>query len=384
MPAVEVFRPLRSAPKPRIPGPQTAVVVGAEGEEIDPDAYGRVKVTFHWLLGTPSCWVRVAQSWAGSGYGAMAIPRIGDEVVVAFEDGDPDRPLIVGSVYNGANPFPYDPPAKRTVTAIKSNTSKGGGGFNELRFDDEAGKENMFLHAQKDLDLRVRNDERAFVGNDIHETVGNKVFREIGDQRHETIGTDDLIDIAGDRHATVAGDMLHAVGGNSHLDVGGDGQETYGGKHNLSTGKDLLVESGMNTVATAGKDLHVKAGMNVVIEAGAQITLKTSSGDFITVGPAGVFIKGAMVMINSGGSAGSGPGTKPAAAKIAEMPEKPVAAKRAEPGEVAAPPGSRPRTLTPQEIDSHPTAAALRRARENAAPFCEECEKASRARQADA
>lgn len=380
MPASESFRLPRATEKPRIPGPQTAMVTGSEGEEIDPDAHGRVKVTFHWLLGHPSCWVRVAQPWAGSGFGAMAIPRIGDEVVVAFEDGDPDRPLIVGSVYNAASRFPYPPPEHRTVTAVKTNSSPDGGGFNELRFDDKAGDENVFLHAQKDHDLRVRNVKRSYIGNELHETVEKKAFRQIGEERHETIGQISHESIGDMRHLEVGGDMFRAVGGASHLDVGGDGFESVGGALHVDAGSNILLASGANTVASAGADTHIKAGANVVIEAGAQITLKTSSGDFITVGPAGVFIKGSMVFINSGGAAGAGPGTKPTAATIAEKPKEPDKAHVAKPGKVAAPPGERPRALTPQEIDSHPTAAALRRAQSSGAPFCEECAKAAEAR----
>ena len=419
MPADEPFRLPLQTPKPRIPGPQTAIVTGdSDGEEIEPNEHGCVKVTFHWLLGEPSCWVRVGQIWAGAGYGAMFIPRIGDEVIVAFEDGDPDRPIIVGSVYNGANKFPHDPPAKRTVTSIKTNTSKGGGKANELTFDDEAGKENVFLHASLNHDRRVANDMIDFIGNELHQTVGKSVFREIGEILHETVAGDHNVDIAGNRNVTIAGDALDAIGGGQDVDIGGAQALTVGGARNVDVGGDNLLTaggdahvnagggafvasaqntevnagaamhltSGSDMVLNGGGSVHVKGGMSVVIEGAMGVSLKCG-GSFVHVGPAGVDISGPMVMVNSGGSAGSGAGTKAKkakkakAAKKAEKPEKPKTPRAAQPGEVTPPPGERPRTYSPGEIDSHPTAAALRRAAETGAPFCEECEKARAARE---
>ncbi len=157
------YRPPRMTPVPVIHGSQTAIVVGPSGEEIYVDKFGRVKVQFHWdregkYDDKSSCWVRVSQNWAGKRWGAVFLPRIGQEVIVDFLDGDPDQPIITGRVYNGESMPPYTLPDEKTKSAIKSYSSKGGGGFNEIRFEDKKGSEQLFLHAEKDQDNRVKND----------------------------------------------------------------------------------------------------------------------------------------------------------------------------------------------------------------------------------
>ena len=165
------FRPPRLTPIPFVQGSQTAIVVGPKGEEIYTDKYGRVKVQFHWDREgkkdeNSSCWIRVAQIWAGENWGAMFIPRIGQEVVVEFLEGDPDRPLITGRVYHGTNMPPYALPDEMTKSTIKSNSSKGGGGFNELRFEDKKGKEEIYIHGQKDWTIAILNDKNQTIGHD--------------------------------------------------------------------------------------------------------------------------------------------------------------------------------------------------------------------------
>ncbi|TGN99633.1 hypothetical protein PN36_35405, partial [Candidatus Thiomargarita nelsonii] len=145
------------------------IVVGPKGEEIYTNEHGQVKVQFHWdrvgkMDEKSSCWIRVSQLWAGRSWGAMYIPRIGQEVIVDFIEGDPDRPIITGRVYHGTNKPPYPLPAEKTKSTIKSDSSKGGGGFNEIRFEDKKGKEQIFIHAEKDHDLRVKNDRREYIG----------------------------------------------------------------------------------------------------------------------------------------------------------------------------------------------------------------------------
>ncbi len=186
-PSTVNFRPPRLTPKPRIAGTQTAIVVGKSGEEIWTDEHGRIKVQFHWdQLGSKdensSCWIRVAQLWAGKNWGAMFLPRIGHEVVVSFLDGDPDRPLVTGSVYNGQQPVPYALSDEQTKSTIKSNSSKGGSGFNELSFDDKAGSEVVQLHAQKDFKVDVLNDQTVTVG-------GNYTLKVTGNISIEATGT---------------------------------------------------------------------------------------------------------------------------------------------------------------------------------------------------
>ena len=165
------FRPLRATHKPVMQGSQTAIVVGPPGEEIYTDEYGRIKVQFHWdRVGKKddksSCWIRVSQPWAGPGWGAITIPRIGHEVVVDFLEGDPDRPLITGSVYNGINKPPYPLPDEKTKSTLKSDSSQGSGGFNEIRFEDKKGSEEIFVHGQKDYNTVIEN-------NTTHTTVKN-------------------------------------------------------------------------------------------------------------------------------------------------------------------------------------------------------------------
>ena len=170
MPASEPFRSPRLTPKPTIQGPQTAIVVGKKGEEIDTDEFGRVKVQFHWdrygkVDENSSCWVRVSQASAGKSWGAISLPRIGQEVIVEFLEGDPDHPIITGRVYNAKATVPYPLPANKTMSTFKSNSSKGGAGFNELRFEDKKGEEQIFIHGEKNQDIRIKNDCFEWIGN---------------------------------------------------------------------------------------------------------------------------------------------------------------------------------------------------------------------------
>jgi type VI secretion system secreted protein VgrG len=335
------FRPARVTPKPSVQGCQTAIVVGKSGEEIDPDKFGRVKVQFHWDRAgqrneDSSCWIRVSSPWAGKGWGAISIPRIGQEVIVDFLEGDPDQPIIVGRVYNADQTPPYALPDEKTKSTIKTMSSKGGGGFNELRFEDLKGKEQVFLHAERNQDIRVKND--------LFETVGN------------------------DSNRKIANDHVELVGGDKHLEVKGDQNEKVGGTVSLKTGTDYQAKIGNNYGVDAGMEIHEKAGMNVVIEAGTSLTLKVG-GNFININPAGVFISGTMVMLNSGGSAGSGSGISP------QPPKAPIEADNAIPGQVTNPiPPKPPRP--PKPFVYSPAAMVMKHAAKNGTPFCAICEKA--------
>ncbi len=286
-PASVPFRPPHTTSKPAMQGYQIATVVGKSGEEIWTDQYGRVKVHFPWDTQSTSdenssCWIRVAQVWAGKGWGTMAIPRIGTEVLVSFLDGDPDRPIIVGTLYNAQQVVPYTLPDEGTKTAIKTNSSKGGGGFNEIRFEDKKGSEQLFIHAEKDTDYYVKNDHREWIGNE--------------------------------RHLVVKKDLLEGIDGNKHLTVKGNHNQKVDGGVSLKVGMDVQEKVGMNHALDAGMAIHLKGGTDVVIEAGMTVTLKAGGG-FIVVGPAGVTISGTPVLINSGGSAGAGAGASPEAPK---------------------------------------------------------------------
>lgn len=328
------FRPLRSTPKPFIRGSQTAVVVGPSGEEIFTDEYGRVKVQFRWdrhgqVDPGSSCWIRVVQAWAGKKWGMMFIPRIGMEVKVEFLEGDPDQPIISGCVYNAEMMPPYTLPDEKTKMTIKSDSSIGGGGFNELRFEDKKGKEQIFIHGEKNIDERIKNDSMEWIGKD--------------------------------RHLIVIKDKLEKVGGDKHLQVLGDKNEKVAGTVSLNAGQDLEEKVGMKYGLDAGQEVHIKAGMNVVVESGTTLTLKVG-GNFININPGGIFIKGTMVFINSGGSAGSGAGASPAS------PTDPTEADKADPGQRVSPPPPVP----PAPVFSYsPQAMVLKNASRSGTPFCD-------------
>ena len=390
LPDSVVFRPARIVPKPLVSGVQTAVVVAPNGEEIYCDKYGRIKVQFHWDREgkkdeNSSCWIRVANNIAGRKWGFLSIPRIGQEVVIDFLEGDPDRPLVVGSVYNAEQMPHYELPANQTRSFIKTNSSKGGDGFNEIMFEDKKDNEMIFMHAQRNMDVRVLNDSKARIYGNRHQIIGwEKDGQKGGDQnemvyqdkqqnikRHQVehvegnvqlmvgngeadnggnaelvveksmaqkIGPDGLdVIVEGDRKEkvdgaqslTVAGACKNKLGSLS-LTVDGDCNQKVG-NHSLDVGQEQHNKVGMNYALDAGQAVHIKGGMNVVIEAGMQLTLK-GPGGFITIGPAGVDIQGMLVKINSGGAAGSGSGCSP---KSPESPDEPREAEKAAPAKPA-------------------------------------------------
>jgi type VI secretion system secreted protein VgrG len=358
------FRPARLTPRPVVRGVQTAVVTGPPGEEIWPDKYGRVKVQFYWDREgkrdeNTSCWIRVSQPYAGKSWGWMCIPRIGQEVVVSFLEGDPDRPLITGVVYNAEQMPPYELPAEKTKSYLKSNSSPGGEGYNELRFEDKSDEEQIFLHAQRNLDTRVRADSMENVGGDRHLIVGGQEGGSKSGDQYEMVYRDKHLKVHRDQQEHIGGDMKLLVGGidgpgnqdivvkndkkeqvdnNSHLKVGFDRNEKIGQNQSLEVGLNLQERVGMNYALEAGTEIHLKGGMNVVIEAGMMLTLK-GAGGFITIGPAGVTVQGILVNINSGGAAGAGSGCSPAAAQSAQAaaPVEPTPADDSKSGQKSTP-----------------------------------------------
>ena len=365
------YRAPRITPKPIVQGLQTAFVVGPSGEDIHTDEYGRIKVHFHWdrygiSHDTDSCWIRVAQMWAGKGWGSIHIPRVGQEVIVDFLEGDPDKPVVTGRLYNDNCKPPYELPANKTVSTTKSNSSKGGQGFNEIRFEDKFDSEQIFIHAERNKDTRIKNSDFEWIGNEKHLIVEKDNFEQHKGNKHLIVEKDEFIDNQGDKHLTVQGDQNENVYGTVSRDIDGDLQEKIGNKYGL--------ESGM--------EIHVKAGMKVIVEAGAQISLKVG-GNFIDINPAGVFIKGTMVMINSGGSAGSGSGCSPDAA---QAPKEAEIADNDKPGEVAKAPKLKSAKKSPVSLSSvkvgeytNPQAQSLANAAENGTPFCAKCEAAKQA-----
>ncbi len=310
------FRPPRCTQVPVVHGSQTALVVGPPGEEILVDKYGRVKVQFHWdrqgqYDDKSSCWIRVAQGWAGKGWGMITIPRIGQEVIVDFLEGNPDQPIITGRVYNGESMPPYDLPDYKTVSAMKSYSSKGGDGFNEIRFEDKKGEEQLFLHAEKDFDLRVKNDRRENIGND----------------RYLMVKRDKKEQVERDSECTVKRDFIGLVERDFHFAVKEKATAEIKGSLSLSVKGDVAEEFKSNHSSQVGGCLYLK-GMNVVVEGSTGLTIKCG-GNFVSVNPAGVQIQGSMVLINSGGAALTGV----AGALVPVMsPNKVVEADTAKPG----------------------------------------------------
>lgn len=290
------FRPARVTPRPTVLGSQTAIVVGPAGEEIYTDKYGRVKVQFHWdregvYDEKSSCWVRVSQGAAGGGYGMLFLPRVGQEVIVDFLEGDPDRPIITGRVYNADHMPAYTLPDEKTRSYIKTNSSKGGGGTNEIRFEDKKGSEQILIYAQKDHHLNVQDSRVVSVGGADNLNCGSRVTA-IGDKYELSVKTDWNTQVDGNLTCKVGGNEGHKIGGNYAVD---------------------------------GNCIYIKGGMKVIIEAGVQVSLK-GPGGFVDIGPAGVTIQGTIVKINSGGAAGSGSPVAPVA------PGQPAEADTATPG----------------------------------------------------
>lgn len=367
-----VFRPARITPKAVVQGPQTAVVVGPKGEEIYTDKFGRVKVQFHWDRQgkkdeNSSCWVRVSQVWAGKRWGAFFWPRIGQEVIVAFLEGDPDQPIIVGSVYN-AEQMPHylgeGPDSKHKndnkLTGVKSNSTKGGVGFNEWRFDDTKDKEQIFIHAERNMDTRVKNESMERIISHRHLIVGaEKDGKKSGDQRekvyrdkHLKVNRHQVEHIAGDmelkvgggdeghgnQNISIAGDKIETIGGDNHFHVRKNRKEKIDSSTSLTVGGSQQEKVGQKHALEAGQEIHLKAGMKVILEAGVQLTIK-GPGGFVDIGPSGVTIQGTMVLINSGGAAGSGSGSSPDAPQDAKeaKPTEPTVADDAKTGQKSAP-----------------------------------------------
>ncbi len=248
IPSTVTFRPDRNTPKPVVEGVQTAIITGPAGEEIYTDKYGRVKVQFHWdRLGKKdeksSCWIRVSQGWAGAGWGAMFIPRIGHEVIVDFLEGDPDRPIITGRVYHGTNTPPYELPSEMTKSTIKSNSSKGGGGSNEMRFEDKSGEEEIFIHAQKDMNTVVENNRSNQVGSGDSLSVGGSRTVSVSQDESTDIGQNRTENVRGDEQLTVVGSRTKTIQESETLTISGSRSLNVGGNNSLNINEEHRVYS---------------------------------------------------------------------------------------------------------------------------------------------
>jgi type VI secretion system secreted protein VgrG len=303
------FRPRRSANRPRIEGPQTALVVGPGGDEIYTDTLGRVKVQFDWdRLGghdqDSSCWVRVSQAWAGKQWGAMHIPRIGQEVIVEFLDGDPDRPIITGRVYNADNMPPYTLPGNKTQSGIKSRSSKGGAAsnFNEIRFEDLKGKEELFIQAEKDENINVKNNQSSTVGVDRSLTVGNNETVKIGNDRTETVGANEKIDIGANRTETVGADESVTIGANQTLSVGANRSKTVGASESITIAASSTETVGATRAVTIAAAYQLTVGGAINETVGAAKAEEIGGAKSVNVGAASSESVGANKTLSAGGN----------------------------------------------------------------------------------
>jgi type VI secretion system secreted protein VgrG len=353
----EVFRPARLTPKPIVQGPQTAVVVGPSGEEIYTDKYGRVKVQFHWdrygkSNETSSCWVRVSQLWAGTQWGGIHLPRIGQEVIIQFLEGDPDQPIITGRVYNNDNMPPYALPANATQSGIKSRSSKSGNAsnFNEFRFEDKKGSEEVYLHGEKDWTIVIENDKNQSIGHDETMSVGNDRTKTVTHDQSETIGNNKTIQVGVNHTETIGSNMSLTVGSNQtetvgincaetigvakaltigaayqvtvgaamnetigaakaeeigaakSVNVGLDSSENIGKNKSIDTGKDVSVSSGKKMTFTAGDDYSVSGAKKGVIDIKDQLTIKCGQASITMKKNGDITIAGKNINIKGSGN----------------------------------------------------------------------------------
>ncbi|HEY8972721.1 MAG TPA: type VI secretion system tip protein TssI/VgrG [Burkholderiaceae bacterium] len=334
IPASVQFRSRREVPRPFIPGTQSALVVADFSSDSDASTggnMGRVRVQFFWdRYGKQSCWARVSTPWAGKGYGFQNMPRVGEEVLVQFIEGDPDRPVVVGRVHNAENMPPFKLPASAPFTGIKtlsidSSGKSVAGKWNELRFDDSDGKEQIYFQAQKDFDRRVLNDDKTWVGNESH------LF--------------------------IKADAFAKYGADHHVNTVGDHNEKIGGKQSTDVTSDIHVKSGTMFVVDGGQEVHLKASSKIVLESPMMVSL-VCGGNFVTLSPSGVDIKGIMVNVNGAGSKGSGSAISP------QPPKDAKEAMTSDGGTATAKPAAPPKPTT-----FSPKASSFKVAAATGAPF---------------
>src|SRR5690554_2690362 len=281
IPADQTYRPPQNHAKP-LASAQKAVVVGPSGEQIYTDEYGRIKVRFHWdREGKHSCWLRLAQGWAGNFWGSMILPRVGQEVLVEFVDGDPDRPIVTGCLYHGLHKPAYALPEHKSRTLIRSQSLSGAGGH-ELMLEDGAEQEKISIHSSRDLEIHVAQDMRVAV--------------------------------EGHHQSYVVGDQMVTTAGTSHLTVASESRTRITGSDSLNVGKSLHLKTAQGLHLQAGQGLHGKAGIKLVIEAATAIHLKAGAGS-ILLDATGVHLNGPAIGLNSGAGSGAAGGASPAQPK---------------------------------------------------------------------
>jgi type VI secretion system secreted protein VgrG len=333
------YHPELKSPKPKAHGVESAVVVGPAGEEIHADEFGRVRVQFHWdregaMNEKSSCWIPVSQPWGGAGYGGTNLPRVGQEVLVDFLGGDPDRPMITGRVYTNLQKTPYKLPANKTQSGWKSNSSPTTGGYNELMFEDAAGQELLRMQAEKDLHKLVKHDEAVVIGNDrtkqigrddTHDTgrnrkrsvgndeavdVGNDEARSVANDRTRSVGNDEAVSVGNDRSKTIggnedtqiAGNQSRAIGGNHSSDIGGDQKGNVGGSKLLDVAKTLLQNVGIASNEGVGVSKSLEVGQTYSIKVGKAISTQVGETSTEEVGKSMTVAVGEVYELTCGAS----------------------------------------------------------------------------------
>jgi type VI secretion system secreted protein VgrG len=301
IPSGKVFRaPPPNAPRPRTTGPQTAIVTGPAGREIWTDQYGRVKLSFHWNRyctrdENSSCWVRVSSPWAGTNFGGIQIPRIGQEVIVDFENGDPDRPIVIGRVYNADNMPPWTLPDNATQSGLLTRSSEGAtdANANALRFEDKKGQEQVWLHAERNQDIEVERDETHWVGHDRSKTIDHDETVHVKHDRTETVGHDETITVGNNRMETIKANELLTVLQNMNRFVALTSSEEVGIAKTSLVGLTQTVAVGKSKNETIGEDFSLDVGEKLVITVGksrlemtkdGQVTLTGAKFDFRATG----------------------------------------------------------------------------------------------------
>lgn len=364
------YRPPVVTPKPTVHGIQSATVVGVKTgqdiQEIHVDEFGRVRVQFPWDRDGKAddnalCWVRVSQGWAGKAYGMMMIPRVGQEVLVTFLDGDPDQPVITGRLYNARNPVPYKLPENKTISAWKSDSSPGSGGFNELKFEDKKGEELLYHQAERDQRVLIKHDETITVLHDRRKDVARMETDTTGVNRteitilnrSEMVAVDRVTFIQGNRSRwikrhkgvmneghrkllvmktadlLVKKDKRERLQRDAHLYIKGDRREAVDDDRSFVTVEDHHEKMGGSYALSSGKTASYHTDNVLTGEGGMAVSIR-GPGGFLSIGPAGIAISGNVVRINAGGSAGSARTPKPARAELAKELKQPKQAKVAE------------------------------------------------------
>ena len=290
LPLAIPFRPRRTTPRPIVPGPQTAIVVGRSRDEIHSDRYGRVKVQFHWDRSgrrneSSSGWIRVSHALAGKGWGMVAIPRVGQEVIVEFLEGDPDRPIVTGRVYNAEQMPPYPLPQHQATSVLQTRSTPGGssGTFNEIRFEDTKGSELLSIHAERNLEIVVENDKLEQVANRETTTIGSERRETIGGGHRITVGLAQEAEVGADQATTIGRNRRVSVAGTDTVQVGGARATTIGGTDSLSAGQSLTITVADQILITTGQaSILMKRDGTITIE-GSTIALR-ASGDIILKG----------------------------------------------------------------------------------------------------